>query len=140
VSRVVLVSCVAAKQSSPTRASDLYRSTWFIKARKLVRSSGEPWFILSAEHGLLSPDALVAPYERTLNTMRASERRQWAQRVQLQMSHDLPVVQEVVVMAGHRYVENLMPYLQARFSKVSLPLKGLGIGKQLSWLDHAASL
>lgn len=39
-----------------------------------------PWFILSAEYGLLEPDAEVEPYERTLNTMSVSDRREWARR------------------------------------------------------------
>ena len=138
--RVFLVSCVAGKRSGPTPAAELYTSAWFIKARELVEASGEPWFILSAEHGLLAPDQVIAPYERTLNTMSASERREWARRVQQQMEVSLPEADEVVVLAGNRYRENLMPYLREQFWKVTVPMEGLTIGRQLSWLDNAAAL
>nr|WP_198585955.1 DUF6884 domain-containing protein [Pararhizobium haloflavum] len=111
-----------------------------MKARVLVEASGDPWFILSAEHGLLAPDRVIEPYERTLNTMSVADRRAWAQQVQEQMEETIPEVGEVVVMAGNRYRENLMPYLRERFTKVTVPMDGLTIGRQLSWLHHAAAL
>ena len=140
MNRVFLVSCVAGKRAKPTPAAELYTSAWFIKTRELVEASGEPWFILSAEHGLLAPDMVIAPYERTLNTMSASERREWARRVQQQMEESLPKADEVVVLAGNRYRENLMTYLRKRFSTVTVPMEGLTIGRQLSWLDNAKTL
>ncbi len=66
---VYLVSCVSKKRSSRAPAKDLYLSDWFIKARNFVEANGGPWFILSAEHGLVAPDDLLEPYEKTLNTM-----------------------------------------------------------------------
>ena len=83
---------------------------------------------------------MVAPHERTLNTMAATERREWARRVQQQMEKSLPQTDEVVVLAGNRYRGNLMPYLRERFSKVTVPMEGLTIGRQLSWLDNATAL
>jgi hypothetical protein len=29
---------------------------WFLKSRRYVEQSGAPWFILSAEYGLVPPD------------------------------------------------------------------------------------
>ena len=43
-------------------------------------------------------------------------------------------------MAGNRYRENLMPYLREPFSKVTVPMEGLTIGRQLNWLDDATAL
>ena len=129
--RVFLVSCVAGKRLQPAPAADLYTSAWFIKARAFVEASGEPWFILSAKHGLLAPGNLSSPYEWTLNAMTATERREWARRVQQQMENSLAKADEVVVMAGNRYRENLMPYLRERFSTVTVPMEGLIIGRQL---------
>jgi hypothetical protein len=76
-----LVSCVAAKRSAAAPARDLYISDWFQKARAYVEKQGDPWFILSAKHGLVRPDQVLQPYELTLNNMAAKERRAWAQRV-----------------------------------------------------------
>lgn len=140
MSRVFLVSCVARKRPRATPAADLYTSAWFVKARALVEASGDPWFILSAEHGLLAPEKVIEPYERTLNTMSVHERRSWAEQVQKQMEAILPDADEVVVFAGTRYRENLMPYLRKRFLEVKVPMDGLTIGRQLNWLDNAAAL
>lgn len=138
-SRIFLVSCVASKVSQETAAAKLYTSPWFRKARTLVEATGDPWFILSAEHGMISPDTLVHPYERTLNKMQNAERREWAKRVQDQMESTLPPASTVIVLAGSRYRENLMPYLEARFEEVVAPMEGLSIGRQLNWLNNATA-
>jgi hypothetical protein len=127
-----LVSCVGKKRSSPARARDLYVSDWFGKARSFVERSGQPWFILSAEHGLVHPDSVVEPYEKTLNQMSVSARRAWATLVIGQMKSLLPDCEEVVVFAGARYREFLLDYLRKR-ARVKIPLEGLRIGEQLSW-------
>jgi hypothetical protein len=77
---VYLVSCVGMKRAAPAAARDLYISPWFVGVRDIVERTGSPWFILSAEYGLISPEAVLAPYERTLNIMGKPERRDWATR------------------------------------------------------------
>jgi hypothetical protein len=139
-SRAFLVSCVAVKQPYTTRAADLYVSPWFLKVRELVETTGDPWFILSAEHGLIAPDAIVAPYNRTLNTMPVADRQAWGARVRRQMSVSLPKVEEIVVLAGMRYRENIMAWLTSEYTKVTVPMAGLPIGKQLSWLSNVKAL
>ena len=37
--------------------------------------------MLSAEHGLVDPDEVIAPYDKTLNNVPIAVRRQWAERV-----------------------------------------------------------
>lgn len=59
----------------------LYVSPWFQLARAYVERTGQPWFILSAEYGLLDPDQVIAPYDRMLVHMPADERRAWARNV-----------------------------------------------------------
>jgi hypothetical protein len=65
--RVALVSCVKSKRSAPTPACDLYTSPLFRHLRGYAEANADTWYILSAGHGLLRPDQVVAPYERTLN-------------------------------------------------------------------------
>ncbi|MEJ2345577.1 MAG: hypothetical protein P8076_15550 [Gammaproteobacteria bacterium] len=132
-SAVYLVSCVSSKQPVRAPARELYVSTWFLKARRFVEATGMPWFILSAEHGLLNPEEEVAPYEKTLNAMAVNERRTWARRVIDAMDRRLPHADRVVVLAGARYREFLLGYLKERFRIVEVPLAGLRIGEQLSW-------
>lgn len=132
-----LVSCVAEKLDHPAEARLLYSSDWFTKARAYVEGHNAPWFILSAEHGLLAPDTVVAPYERTLNAMSAEARRLWARRVIEQMQACLPQASQIIVLAGDRYREHLMEHLQSICADVRAPMKGLRIGEQLRWLKEA---
>ena len=134
--RIYLVSCVSQKTPYPAPAQDLNTSIWFQKARAYVLKSGSPWFILSAEHGLVHPDDVLTPYDKTLNNMGAAERRAWAEKVQSQMGQSLPDADEVVILAGTRYREHLEDWLHPRFARVQVPMRGLQIGKQLQWLTE----
>ncbi|MCH8155291.1 MAG: hypothetical protein IH786_08520 [Proteobacteria bacterium] len=131
---VYLVSCVSKKRSSTAPAKDLYLSDWFIKARNFVEARGCPWFILSAEHGLIAPDDILDPYEKTLNTMSALDRRRWAEMVLSQMSEKMPKAKSVIFLAGQRYREFLVERLRNQGVSVEVPMVGLRIGEQLAWL------
>jgi hypothetical protein len=132
--RVALVSCVKSKRNSPSAAKDLYTSELFRRLRRYAEFTADRWFILSAEHGLLNPDQVIAPYERTLNNMLHRDRASWAERVKAQLATNLPRGADVIVLAGERYREDLVPYLEARGHTVDIPLKGLSFGRQLQRL------
>jgi hypothetical protein len=137
---VYLVSCVSQKREQACEARDLYVSEFFRKARRYVETSGCPWFVLSAEHGLVAPGQVIAPYERTLNTMRIADRQVWALRVAAQLAETSPDLSRVVFLAGERYREFLARILAGREVAVSVPMQGLRIGEQLRWLgQHAPS-
>ena len=123
------------KQSHRTPAKGMYASDWFMKARTLVEAQGWPWFILSAQHGLLHPDKEIAPYEKTLNTMRKAERQAWASDVMEALERHLGAVRTIVFFAGQRYREFFVPKLQKRGIQCDVPMEGLKIGEQLAWLN-----
>jgi Family of unknown function (DUF6884) len=131
---VYLVSCVSKKRETETQAKDLYISEWFARVREYVERTEDPWFILSAKFGLVTPDTVLAPYNETLNEMPVAERRAWADRVKAQMTVTLPPVERIVIFAGQRYREFLMDYLKTRVERVEVPLERLRIGEQLHWL------
>ena len=133
---VYLVSSVSQKREQACAARDLYVSDWFRKARRFAEASGCPWYVLSAKHGLVAPDQVIAPYEQTLNTTRAADRRAWGERVAAQLSEAVPDLSRVVFLAGVRYREFLAPNLAGRGVEVSVPMEGLRIGEQLSWLGQ----
>ena len=136
--RTYLVSCVSKKSAGEAPARDFYISTWFKAVRRYVEATGEPWYVLSAKYGLVRPLQVLAPYDETLNNMKIAERRAWASRVMTQIIEFTEPVQTVVVLAGLRYREFLMDYLEGRFA-VEVPMDGLTIGKQLQWLtNHSA--
>ena len=133
---VTLVSCVGQKRGHECAARDLYVSSWFVKARRYAEASGCPWFILSAQYGLVPPDRVIAPYERTLNTMGVAERRAWALSVDRDLAAAAPAMKHAVFLAGARYREFLASHLTSRGVETSVPMEGLRIGEQLSWLTR----
>ncbi|KAB2681186.1 MULTISPECIES: DUF6884 domain-containing protein [Brucella] len=129
-----LVACVKAKASHPMPAADLYQSAWFKKARAYVEARNAPWFILSALHGLVDPKVVIAPYDMTLIGMSSHERDAWGQRVIAQLQErQISTNTEIVVLAGEKYRKPLAGWLGDR---ATVPMRGLGIGEQLSWLKH----
>ena len=130
-----LVSCVSRKRTTSCRARELYTSPWFSKARAHVEQLGATWFILSAAHGLLEPDRRIAPYDVTLRRMTAEARRAWAARVLGELEPHLRGKRRVVMFAGQRYRQYLVPLLEARGHSIAVPLAGLAIGKQLAWFN-----
>ena len=135
--RIALVSCVKQKLDHPAPARDLYTSLLFRGLRHHAEANSDSWFILSAEHGLLHPDTIVAPYERTLNLMAATDRSMWASRVLEQLGKLAPAPTSILMLAGLRYRERLVPVLLARGISVDIPLAGLRLGQQLQWLKRS---
>ncbi len=133
--RIALVSCVKTKRATRAAAKDLYTSAWFRAARRFAESNSERWFILSAEYGLLSPEDLIDPYERTLNRMGVKERRAWAMQVCEKMEQNVERGSHVIVLAGERYREFLVPRLKTLECEVEIPMLGLPQGRQLQWLN-----
>ena len=133
-----LVSCVSLKRAIPARAKDLYTSPWFRKARACVEAVGCPWYILSAKYGLVEPNSTIDPYNRTLKTMPVNGRRAWANGVIEHLAPRLAGVNSVAFLAGWAYREFLEPELRRRGLTIYVPMEGLGIGQQLSWLTDQA--
>ena len=89
-------------------------------------------FILSAKYGLLKPNDTIEPYEQTLKAMKAGERRAWAKRVIEELGKHSDLYNDhFVFLAGASYRQDLIPQLES----YSVPMEGLGLGKQLQWLD-----
>lgn len=131
---IVLVSCVKQKSTRPALARDLYTSALFKGMRTYAEQTGSAWYILSAKHGVLEPDAVVAPYEQTLPEMTAYQREAWGQRVRQQIEQLLPPAVPVVILAGTSYRRHVESALRARGHDVSVPMEGLRLGEQLRWL------
>lgn len=133
---IVLVSCVKSKLTHAAQARELYTSALFRKARDIVEASGARWFILSALYGLVAPDATIAPYEFTLNTLRVSERRAWATKVLEKLLPATTGYQRVVFFAGERYREFLVKPLEQHGLTIEVPMEHLAFGEQLAWLSE----
>ncbi len=137
VAHIGLVACVGGKRPVAAPARDLYDSPLFTKTRAYVERHCDGWFVLSAKHGLARPDAVIAPYDETLNRKTIAERRQWAERVWAELRLILNPGDQVTILAGHRYREYLETPINQRIAgEAVVPMRGMGIGKQLQWLTE----
>ena len=129
---LVLVGCVKQKQPGRHRARDLYTSTLWGGRRRYAEALGNPWFILSAEHGLVCPDDEIVYYNQSLNNMGAPQRRGWSKRVLKALDTEAPPLKgkTVEIHAGAAYRNwGLVDGLRQRGATVQVPLAHLRPGR-----------
>jgi len=139
--RIGLVGCVKDKADSPQRAKDLYLSALFTGRRSYVEQSCSEWWILSAEHGLVHPEEVLAPYDVALKDESRAVRRQWSASVLKAMdSQIVPGPDDVVeVHAGAEYRDfGLVDGLCIRGCTVEIPTEGMRIGHQRRFYKQAS--
>jgi hypothetical protein len=105
--RVGLVGCVKSKQSQAAPARELYVSPLFRGRRAWVERTCDRWFILSAKHGLVEPDRVLAPYDEILMDLPRAVRRAWSAGVVQALEHAIGQVSGVVIElhAGSAYLD-----------------------------------
>jgi hypothetical protein len=131
----VLVGCVKSKRAVPSRVADLYTSPLFRRRRAYAESRGLPWFVISAEHGLLHPDDIVAPYDRALADQTTEYRSAWGAWVVAKLEDALGTLGgcSLEIHAGSAYVDALQDPLRRRGCDFNAPLRHLRQGEQLAW-------
>jgi len=136
MSDFVLVSCSKSKRDGVERAERLYEpSAIFRKRRKFAEREGDAWGVLSAKYGYLRSWEPVENYERHI-----SERTSvWAAFVLGELLDDLEYhdAERVTILAGSRYVDPLVPELEAQGYDVVDYNRGLRPGERMSALNKA---
>lgn len=133
--KVIFIACSSKKLSRSAKAEDLYISPLFNLSWEYAKKlKPDNIYILSAKYGLVDPGMVLKPYNITLNNMSAKGIRVWADKVIAQMrgkridfSKD-----NVIFLAGDNYRKHIVPL----FKNHRVPMKGLGIGKQLKYLKN----
>jgi hypothetical protein len=111
--RVGLIGCSKDKLDHPAPAHELYQGQFFkLTMQYIVRSvvigacnagSRNEWGILSAAHGLVLPDQVVAPYDKYLGGLLSAERKQWETMVHEQLMERWGDGVIYTVVAGYDY-------------------------------------
>jgi hypothetical protein len=127
---VGLVMCCGLKLSHAAPARNLYQSILFKKASAYCRGQYDVWFILSALYGLVHPDQVIAPYDLTLKRLSKGKRDAWGNEVCKQLRDSGLLGNVFFIHAGRYYADPLLVHDDIEWM---LPMKGLGIGKHLSW-------
>lgn len=131
---IALIACAKQKQDAPCRAAELYApSTLFSLSYAYARTLTDRIYILSAKHGLVPEDTVIAPYDETLNDMSVDARKAWSEKVLAQLGQVCdPQRDQFIILAGRNYYEYLLPGL----ANVTLPLGNLPLGKRIELLHR----
>ncbi|MEK4427690.1 DUF6884 domain-containing protein [Paenibacillus sp. FSL M7-0802] len=135
---IALISCGKNKLPENAAAKDLYIGDLFKKAKKYSEKHHDQYYILSALHELLGPETSIDPYNYTLNDLSKEQIISWSNNVYKQIIESIGENDkvEISIYAGDKYRKYLVPLLEQHGIKVNIPLKGLGIGQQLSWFKN----
>ncbi len=147
---VYFVGCGKSKLDQPALARELYTGQLFQKslrlAEQMAEQNGGHVFILSAKHGLLDPEAVVAPYDVAISHLNPVQRRDWGIDVADTLAAYLNVDgdpglagREYAFLAGRLYIDALEFGLTEVLSycpNIQTPMHGMGIGSRLQWLNE----
>ena len=90
-------------------------------------------YILSAKYGLLRPDDIIVPYNKTLITENINAIKLWSAMVAKQIREvDINTSDRAIFLCGlnyRRFIRNLFP------NRVE-PLAHMGIGKQMQYFKE----
>lgn len=129
---VVLLSCSATKLPHPAPARELYRGQRFQKALRWAYRKFGPGVevaVLSAKHGLVGIDQILAPYDSSVLVMRKAELAEWAARTREQLVARYPGAHFVAVVP--------MQYTAALEGlDAEVPFRGMKLGPTLRELDR----
>ena len=133
----VLISCSKTKLSTPAIARGLYTGQLFRKAVAWAERHNYKWFVVSALHGLLSPNEQVAPYNFTIKELRKREREGWAHRtVAAQLTKYASPGSHSILILPQLYRMDIQAELTRAGITHENPVAGLGIAQQMHWLDN----
>lgn len=133
-----LISCTKSKKDHPSKPKELYMTSHlFKKARKYCEKYHDGWYILSAKHHLLDPNGPeIEPYDETLNNASTAERREWSKKVFEQLKEEDLLSKKLIIHAGKKYYEFLIPLLEDVDVEYEIPTEGLAIGQSMSWYNE----
>jgi hypothetical protein len=135
---LLLVTCVYEKADGPRAARDLYRSPYFGRLRRYAESHGKPWFIVSAEHGLVQPQEWLTPYERYLPDTPGWYREAWGAWVvaRLRLLAGELDGRTIELHLSRPYVAHVAPRLVEAGAIVEVPLADVAADQHIAWYDE----
>jgi len=119
------IACSKTKSHFKCAARLLYQGSLFKKALMYTERNYKYVYILSAKYGVVHPDQIIEPYEKTLNTMSGKDREEWYNKVKTQMEK-LGLIKPFIFFTGKLYHEAF---------DGEKPLSGLSLGRQLQWFN-----
>ncbi len=93
-------------------------------------------YILSAAHGVLDPQTMIAPYDVTLKTMSQAARVAWGERAGAQLEQVVRKRDSVRLFCGEEYIDPLRQSFEKIGAAAEAPLAPLSLGQRLQRLGQ----
>jgi hypothetical protein len=126
VRKVFLLTCTKRKLDKIAKAKDLYSSPIFQSNRTIAEKLGDVWYILSAMHGLISPETRIGPYDRSLHSLPKSYQIKWAKKVFNSLYPELKKGDQIIILGDCLYAELLAPLIGNAGFDLEIPKSGIG--------------
>jgi hypothetical protein len=134
--KIGLLATARKKSRIPAQVTQFYQSPLFQKSVQYALKHYDRMYFYNAKDGLLLPEKIMHPYDVSIKTFSIFEKRQWAHAVIKKFNeYEHPEKKMVYLHGGLVYRKHLEPELKNFGFDYVVPLKGLGIGKQLTWYD-----
>lgn len=135
---IALVGCskLKWKTNSTAPASRLYVGRLFKLAYRHAVNTADDVHIISALHGLVEPHQHLAPYDYSMVSMRADERREWGKRVVGQLLTHYPLrYLHISIYAGSTYVNPILLAIEEDGVpwECEIPLQGMDLFERFQW-------
>lgn len=129
-----LISCSKLKADHPCSVKEMYwPSALFRGAWRVAKMKGQKALILSAKYGVLLPEQIIDPYDKTLYRMTKQERAEWRTAVLDVLFKLLNPSDKVISYLPRLYAEGIIEALKGKGYEVEEPIAGLGRGQRLKW-------
>lgn len=130
-----VVNCGGTKLAHKAPAKEIYKSSYFQAKREFCEEVMDEWIILSAEYGILQPDEVIEPYDKSLETLTSGEIEEWKAEVLDYPYEDYTVVE---ILLSSDYYEPLKEDFDQMDVPISTPLVRMGIMHQVEFLLNMA--
>ena len=137
---IALISCSESKKREAAPAADLYTSPRFKLSRAFALRQELNYYIISAKHGLLSPQDVIEPYDVNLRSFRPNERAAWAEKVVTRLLSLHPKTERVIIIADGLYSSSLAEALDAKNIALVQPFSQLSKETVIALLKHCVRL
>jgi hypothetical protein len=126
---VIVVGCTKSKMGYACPAEEMYsKSHLFKKTVVFIKSNYyTEYLILSAKYGIISPSDIIEPYEVKMGSVIPTE-------ILVSIRTNLSDYNKIIAFCGSNYVNAMRKAFPTKC--IVEPLRGLGIGKRLQFLNE----
>lgn len=137
---VIIIGCGRHKKDHPTFARDLYSSKRFNTSKEIAKNIDADYFILSAKHGLITPNQIIEPYDFEISELNKKEKDYWADSI-LKLIRDSKNGATVTILAEDSYTDIIKSRNEPHYNvNIKTPFSKLLPEQIPLWLDCAEKL